>query len=126
MTATNPTNSSNFRRPLGLAIILILLMILNALGAATVVLRWQDFLAQFPRLTPAALAALAGCAGAAILACAAIWQWKKWGIALVSILVIVVLVLEIHFLGPTFKTLRIPLSYGLLLVFIWPVRQRFR
>ncbi len=126
MTASTSTNSSNPGRPLGLAIILALLMILNAFGAATVVLRWQDFLAQFPRLTPPALAALAGCAGAGILACAAIWQWKKWGIALISILVIVVLVLEIYFLGPTFKTLRIPLSYGLLMIFIWPVRQRFK
>jgi hypothetical protein len=126
MTNNESDSKNEVRRPLGLSIILIVLMILNTLGAATVALKWNDFLAQFPRLTPPALAALAACAGAGVVACLAIWLWKKWGLVLVSVLVVAVLVMEIYFLGPTLKTLRIPLSYGLLMAFAWPVRRRFK
>ena len=114
------------KRPLGLSIILVLLIAANIYGGTTVLLRWSEFLQQFPSLSPVSLAALGLSAVVSIIGRIGIWMWKRWAVILVTFMALLVLIMEIAFLGATLKTFRIPISYALLILFLWPVRTRFR
>lgn len=119
--------SSAARRPLGLAVIIILLALANTFGGFYGLTHRADFFSQFPRLTPSLWNIYLLCPLVGVTAMVAMWFWRKWGFWLACIGAAVVFAIELYVMGPAvWKIFRVPFSVALIIFFIRPVWNQFK
>jgi hypothetical protein len=125
--ALTPAADGIGRRPLGLAVVLVLLAVTNTFGGIFGLTHRADFFAQFPRLTPSLWNLYLLCPLIGVTAMVAMWFWRKWGFWLACIGAVVVFAIELYVMGPgVWKIFRVPFSLALIIFFIRPVWNQFK
>jgi MFS superfamily sulfate permease-like transporter len=122
-----PSASSIARRPLGLAVIIVLLAVANTFGGIYGLTHRADFFSQFPRLTMSLWNIYQLCPLIGVTAMVAMWFWRRWGFWLACIGAAVVFAIELYVMGPAvWKIFRVPFSLALITFFIRPVWNQFK
>ncbi len=129
MTSENATFSAHAvgagRRPIGLAIVLIVVALANVFGLIYGLTHREEFFTQFPRFTMELWTAYLLSAPGAIIALTAMWFWRKWGLWLAYVVGALVFGIELYALPFGWHLVRIIVSVGLITFFARRVWQRF-
>jgi mRNA interferase MazF len=113
------------RRPIGLAIVLIIVAAANIFGLIFGLTHREEFFTQFPRFTPELWTVYLLCPPIAIAALAALWFWRKWGLWLAYLVGALVFGIELYALPFGWHLARIIVSVGLITFFAKRAWQRF-
>jgi hypothetical protein len=114
------------RRPIGLAVMLILLALANTFGGIFGLTHRAEIFSEFPRFTPALWNVYILCPLVGITAMAAMWYWRKWGFWLACVGAAIVFGIELYAMGLGLHLSRIVLAMGLIIFFMRPVWRQFR
>lgn len=100
-------------------------MLANAFGAANLLLNQEGVRAAFPALRGWMVLALLLLSAASIVACLALWRWKRWGFLVLGCAYLAMLAINVGFSAPLAHTALGPLGLVVLAAVAWPVRREF-
>lgn len=106
---------------------MLILLIVGSTGAGvSAALRSAQWMEEYTNLTVPVLWAWIGCAAANVVACSAMWTWRRWGFVLALESFVIAAGIELYIGPPWWHVARLPVALYLLIRFYAPERDRFR
>ena len=133
MTDGSESTGSNDPTPIGAgagAVLLFraalgLIIAANVVGLTALLLSAETLRSVYPDLRSWMVPLLAVLALTSVVACVALWRWRRWGFALLGAAYGVMLAVNLSFSAPPMHTALGPLGLLILGAAWWPVRHRF-
>jgi len=114
------------RRPLGLSVLLVLLVVASAFGFYKVFTQRTEFFAEYPRLTPALWRCYLAIPALNLVSIAGLWSLRRWGYWLTCLILVLSLSIELYAMGLAPHVIRIPIVFGLISWFVIRSWKSFR